>query len=135
MSAIVNPRFYGFIVHYGRSQFSTVLCFLILAGDANRPLRRLLQQAGEISKVHVAFGCQCVVHCERGHEVVACLPHLRNLQIFAQQRAVVRMSAVLDDKVRPFYRRFSSQVGHALLCHDYVNVMFGVVMMAHHGHY
>lgn len=83
--------------------------------------------------MHVALAHQSVVHGEGSCQAVACLSHLGNLQIVAQQRTVVRMSTVLYDEVCTLYWALASQVGHTLLCNDDVYIVLRVILMAYHG--
>lgn len=77
--------------------------------------------------MHVALTLQSVVHSECSREIVVSLSATSNLQVFAEQRAVVRMSTVLDDFVSALHRRLSTKVSHTLLCHDDIDIMLRVV--------
>ena len=57
----------------------------------------------------------------------------RLLVVSAQSRAISGVTAVFNYKLRPVLRAFAPKVSVAMLCYDYVHIVFGAVDMAHHG--
>ena len=87
----------------------------------------------EIRQVHVALACQCVVHSECSGQAMACLSHLGEFEVFAQQRTVIGVSTVLDDEVRALDGALATEVGHTLFGNDDVDIMLRVVLVADEG--
>ena len=94
----------------------------------------LFHVLGKVGEVHVALAHESVVEGKGSREVVACLSHLRNLQVVPQQLTIVGVGAVFDDALRTLYWALAAKVGYTLLCDDDVNVVLSVVVVAYHRH-
>lgn len=79
--------------------------------------------------MHIALAAQRVVHSECCRQTVACVASCCDAQIFAEQRTVVRMSAIIDYLVSALYWALSSEVSHTLLCHEDIDVVFCMVVV------
>ena len=96
--------------------------------DLNGVRLRLLDVFGQVSEAHVALAQECVVHGKCCTEAVmgVSAESLCVLEVFAQQRTVIRVSHV-DKGICLLHGAFSSQVSHTILCNDSINEMAGMV--------
>lgn len=76
---------------------------------------------GVVDVAHVAAAVELVVECQGGFETVGCLARTSDLEVFAQQVAVHRVSGVFDDLVGALYGVFSAEVGDTLIGDDDVD--------------
>ena len=69
----------------------------------------------EIGEVHVAAFGKCFVECERRMERNRGLTLVAKVHVFAQQRTVFGICAILDDFVSALYGVVAAQVGDTLV--------------------
>lgn len=87
----------------------------------------------EFGVAHIAGFVEGVVEREGGGKGVGGLSSLAEFEVFAQERTIVRVRAVVDDAFGALNGVKSAQVGNALVGDEDVDGVFGVVLMSNHG--
>lgn len=88
----------------------------------------------EVGVLHAAGFVESAVEfegCLQGDGSLAAFAHLK---IVEEQRAIDRVSAVVDDLVGAFDRILVTEIGDALVGHEDIDRVFAVVGMGHHRH-
>ena len=97
--------------------------------------RVMSQILGEVGEPHVTLSCERVVECEGGAQRTGAVSLCGYALVFAQQRAVVGVRAVVYYLLRSPCRTLSSEVGYALFGYYHVHVVLGGVYVAAHWDY
>ena len=83
---------------------------------------------------HVARLEEFFVHRQRATQRVRRVRGLRHLQVLVEQRAVLRVNAVVDYLMRALNRALPAQVGDTVLRDDNLHAVLRVVEVADHRH-
>ena len=89
---------------------------------------------GEVGEAHVAFAAQRVVHGECCWQAMTGVASCAEFEIVPEELLVVGMHAFLDDELCTLHGAFGTQVGHALLGDDDVDVVLRMVLVADEWH-
>ncbi len=87
-----------------------------------------------VGQAHVALAAQCVVHGKGAGQTMAGVTAGAQFEVVPKQLLVVGMCALLDDQFGTLHRTLASEVGHALLSDDDVDIVLGVVLVADEGY-